>query len=284
MPSDKRERQRLNRAAADAQRDAALRRRRTIRLASTFVVVGFLVAVVLTLSPGGASDSANKGNKPTPAPTDSLVPAKTAELPSGCHDAPPPNEGPATLPSPAPHKYAQPSRTYHAVVHTNCGDITVTLDAKAAPTNVNNFIYLADKGYYNGLYWHRIVRNFVIQAGDPNGKTGVPPDGPGYTIPDEFPSKASVYTFGTVAMANSGQPDSAGGQFFVITHEAKFGKHPFDEPAGLAPRYSVLGHVSRSSFPVLERIQKTPVVGGTGPDQSEPVAPVFIEGMDVSGP
>jgi cyclophilin family peptidyl-prolyl cis-trans isomerase len=173
---------------------------------------------------------------------------------------------------------------YEAVIHTNCGDIKVTLNAKQAPETVNSFVYLAEKGFYDGLLWHRIVRNFVIQAGDPNGKNGVPPDGPGYTIEDEFPDRSNVYTFGTIAMANTGRPDSGGSQFFIVVHEGNKAKARFTQPAGLQPSYTVFGKVDRSSFPVLERIAKVPVEGGTDPvTQSEPVAPVFIESIDVAG-
>jgi peptidyl-prolyl cis-trans isomerase B (cyclophilin B) len=285
MPSDKRDRQRQNRALGNAERDRLLRRRRTTRLVAGVVIITILLVVAFTLFSGSSNNKSTTAHQAaTPSPTDTLVPTATSQLPTGCKNAKRPAQGPATLPSPAPGRYARSPKTYAATIHTNCGDIKLSLDAKQAPQTVNNFIYLANKGYYDGLYWHRIVQNFVIQAGDPNGKDGLPPDGPGYTIPDEYPAKSNQYTFGTIAMANSGQPHSGGGQFFFVVHEKKNakGSKRFSEPAGLQPQYSIFGKVSKSSFPVLERIAKTPVVGGTGQDQSEPVAPVFITSIDVS--
>ena len=253
-------------------------------MGGTIAIVVLAIVALTVISGGGNNSNASNGSKPTPSPTDSLAPAKAALLPAGCTNENRPAPGPSKLPSPAPGRYAKPNANYKATIRTNCGDIKVTLDGKAAPQTVNNFVYLADKGFYNGLYWHRIVRNFVIQAGDPNGKAGVPPDDAGYTIKDEFPPRPNEYTFGTLAMGNTGQPNSGGSQFFFIVHEKKTakGNKRFSEPAGLQPRYSLFGRASKSSFPVLERIAKTPVVGGTGPDQSEPVAPVFITSIDVT--
>lgn len=287
MPTQKRERQRENRALARSERDALLRKRRLVRLVTGLVVAAVLAGAALFFAPDAKNKKSTASSKhaASPAPTGPLAPAKAALLPAGCHDDARPQPGPTSLPSPQPNRYAKASGSYHAVIHTNCGDIEMTLDAKQAPKTVNNFVYLADKGFYDALYWHRIVRNFVIQGGDPNGRDGLPPDGPGYTIPDEYPTKSNEYTFGTVAMANSGQPNSGGSQFFVVVHEnknAKGGKR-FREPAGLQPRYSIFGKVDPGSFHVLEQIAKTPVVGGTGSDQNEPKAPVFITGISITG-
>ena len=92
----------------------------------------------------------------------------------------------------------------------------VRLDAKAAPHTVNNFVFLARQGFYDGLTFHRVVPGFVIQGGDPSGDgTG----GPGYTFADELPDDG--YPTGSVAMANSG-PGTNGSQFFVVTGDASF--------------------------------------------------------------
>lgn len=288
MPSSKRDRRRENRRLGEAARAAALRRRRLTRLGGLLVVVVALVIAAVAIASGGTHGKAAKHHSSpgaTPSPSGSLAPAKAGLLPRGCRNEPRPAPGPASLPSPSPGRYARPGHSYEAVIHTNCGDISMSLDPRAAPRTVNDFVYLARKGFYAGLYWHRIVRNFVIQAGDPNGLNGVPPDGPGYTIPDEYPPRPDLYTFGTVAMANTGQPHSGGSQFFIIVHENKKakGSKRFSQPAGLTPTYTIFGRVKPASYPVLERIAKTPVVGGTGPDQDEPVAPVFITGITVSG-
>ena len=75
----------------------------------------------------------------------------------------------------------------------------------------------------------------MIQSGDPNGQNGVPPDGPGYTIPDEPPEKSKEYVYGVVGMANSGQPNTGGSQFFIVTRK--------NGPAGYQPFYAIFGEV-----------------------------------------
>jgi cyclophilin family peptidyl-prolyl cis-trans isomerase len=99
--------------------------------------------------------------------------------------------------------------TYRVDIATDKGDIVMELDPKLAPQTVNNFVALARQGYYDGLTFHRVVPEFVIQGGCPQG-TGT--GGPGYKFADE-PVKGE-YTFGAVAMANAG-PDTNGSQFFV---------------------------------------------------------------------
>ena len=100
-----------------------------------------------------------------------------------------------------------------AVIETTKGKIEFELYADKAPLTVSNFVYLAELGYYNGLTFHRVVPNFVIQGGDPTG-TGT--GGPGYKFKDE--TVVGEYKAGTVAMANSG-PDSNGSQFFICLED-----------------------------------------------------------------
>lgn len=115
-----------------------------------------------------------------------------------------------------------------AVISTAKGTIEFELYADKAPKTVSNFIYLAGKGFYNGLTFHRVVPGFVIQGGDPKGDgTG----GPGYKFPDE--PVVGDYLNGTVAMANSG-PDSNGSQFFICLGDQK----------GLPKQYNLFGQVS----------------------------------------
>lgn len=98
---------------------------------------------------------------------------------------------------------------YRVTIHTDRGAIVMELDPQMAPQSVNNFVSLARRGYYDGLTFHRVVPEFVIQGGDPDG-TGR--GGPGYQFADE-PVRGD-YTLGAVAMANAG-PDTNGSQFFV---------------------------------------------------------------------
>jgi cyclophilin family peptidyl-prolyl cis-trans isomerase len=102
------------------------------------------------------------------------------------------------------------AKAYGATLVTSKGTIELSLDAKAAPTTVNNFVFLARDRYYDGLTFHRVEPGFVIQGGDPEG-TGT--GGPGYTIPDEASGLAHVK--GALAMAKSAEPDSAGSQFYI---------------------------------------------------------------------
>ena len=121
------------------------------------------------------------------------------------------------------------SKIYRTTVTTNRGTIVMDLDPQLAPATVNNFVGLARQGYYDGLTFHRVVPDFVIQGGCPEG-TGR--GGPGYRFDDELPPKGE-YTLGAVAMANSG-PHTNGSQFFVCISDCR------DK---LAPSYSLFGYV-----------------------------------------
>jgi len=103
------------------------------------------------------------------------------------------------------------SKAYSATFKTNHGDITLELFASKAPVTVNNFVFLARDGFFNGVIFHRVIPRFMIQGGDPDG-TGM--GGPGYKFQDEFDSSLGFDTTGILAMANSG-PATNGSQFFI---------------------------------------------------------------------
>ena len=128
---------------------------------------------------------------------------------------------------------------YQVVIGTNRGDITMELDPKLAPVTVNNFVSQAKAGFYTGLTFHRVVPEFVIQGGDPEG-TGR--GGPGYKFADE-PVKGE-YTLGALAMANAG-PDTNGSQFFICIDDCT------DK---LQPLYNLFGNVT-SGIEVAQAIQ-----------------------------
>ncbi|MFH0854869.1 MAG: peptidylprolyl isomerase [bacterium] len=116
-----------------------------------------------------------------------------------------------------------------AVIKTNYGDITVKFYAESSPVTVNNFMDLAKKGFYDGTKFHRVIKDFMIQGGDPNSKdddwTNDGMGGPDYKFQDEINSHKLVR--GSLAMANSG-PDTNGSQFFIVTADATSwldGKH-----------------------------------------------------------
>ncbi len=118
---------------------------------------------------------------------------------------------------------------YEATITTDRGTIVADLDPRLAPNTVNHFVVQARDGFYDGLTFHRVVPEFVIQGGDPEG-TGR--GGPGYTFADE-PVQGS-YTDGAVAMANAG-PDTNGSQFFICIDDCR---------SKLAPNYNLFGYVT----------------------------------------
>lgn len=120
------------------------------------------------------------------------------------------------------------TKIYRVTITTDRGEMVMDLDPQLAPNSVNNFVALARQGYYTGLTFHRVVPEFVIQGGCPEG-TGR--GGPGYRFPDE-PVRGE-YTLGAVAMANAG-PDTNGSQFFVCIDDCR---------RKLAPSYNLFGYV-----------------------------------------
>jgi cyclophilin family peptidyl-prolyl cis-trans isomerase len=112
-----------------------------------------------------------------------------------------------------PEMALKPGHDYHAVIVTGKGAIRVRLFAEEAPETVNNFVFLARDGYFDGTTFHRVIKDFMVQGGDPAG-TGA--GGPGYEIPDEFSPDLKHDRPGILSMANRG-PNTGGSQFF-ITH------------------------------------------------------------------
>ena len=137
-----------------------------------------------------------------------------------------------------PEQVIDPSRTYQATIATDKGDIVISLDPARAPRSVNNFVFLARDGYYDGLTFHRVVPDFVIQAGCPEGSGR---GGPGYRFEDE--PVQGEYIPGAVAMANAG-PDTNGSQFFICT---------VDDRHKLAKSYNLFGQVTKG-MDVVEQI------------------------------
>ena len=129
-----------------------------------------------------------------------------------------------------PEQVIDPARKYQATIATDKGDIVISLDAARAPKSVNNFVFLARDGYYDGLTFHRVVPDFVIQGGCPEGSGR---GGPGYRFEDE--PVQGEYIAGAVAMANAG-PDTNGSQFFICT---------VDDRHKLAKSYNLFGQVTK---------------------------------------
>ncbi|MBI1862640.1 peptidylprolyl isomerase [Candidatus Microgenomates bacterium] len=156
------------------------------------------------------------------------------------------------------------SKSYTAVLHTNQGDITIELNAKQTPITVNNFVYLAKQKFYDGTIFHRVIRGFMIQGGDP---TGTGSGGPGYRFDDE--PFEGTYDRGTVAMANAG-PDTNGSQFFIM-----------HQKMGLQPDYVIFGHVTEGMDTVDKIATTETTVGGDGAN-SKPVKPMTIKSVDIT--
>jgi len=148
-------------------------------------------------------------------------------------------------------------KSYTAVLETTDGNITIELNAKATPVTVNNFVYLAKKNFYNNTIFHRVIKGFMIQGGDPEGTGG---GGPGYRFDDE--KFDGEYSRGTIAMANAG-PNTNGSQFFIM-HK--------DYP--LPKNYVIFGKVIEG-IEVVDKIAESPTVQD-GAENSTPVTPVKV--------
>ena len=166
----------------------------------------------------------------------------------------------------APAMKVDPAKTYTATIETNKGTITAELFPADAPNTVNNFVCLADDGYFDGTPFHRIVKGFVIQGGDPTG-TGM--GGPGYKFNDEPISRD--YERGTLAMANAG-PNTNGSQFFVV----------LDDLRGKLPKnYTIFGKVTEG-LDVVDAIANTPTSVGRSGENSTPNEPITVEKITIS--
>ncbi|MEA2615770.1 MAG: peptidyl-prolyl cis-trans isomerase [Chloroflexota bacterium] len=238
------------------------RSRTALAVAVLAVVVAGLVVVGVIFnrvagkdsSPGvaSASPSPTAQISATPAPTAAPTPAAATVAYADCSKA---SFGPPLAPFQPPaadlHKYsaAPPmqlaiGRLYQATITTPRGRIVLCLQPTLALASVNNFVALARNHFYDGLTFHRVEANFVIQGGDPKGDgTG----GPGYSFPDEPVHNA--YVDGAVAMANSG-PNTNGSQFFICTGT---------QCSSLQPQYNLFGRVE-SGLDIAKLTQKGDVM------------------------
>lgn len=161
-----------------------------------------------------------------------------------------------------PQMMIDKAKEYTATIKTDAGDIVVALTAKETPITVNNFVFLAREKFYDGTIFHRTIRGFMIQGGDPDG-TGR--GGPGYRFADE--PYTGEYVRGTVAMANAG-PDTNGSQFFIMHGDNS-----------LPPNYVIFGKVI-TGMDVVDKIAEAPTKsGGEG---SSPVALVRMQTVTIS--
>ena len=161
-----------------------------------------------------------------------------------------------------------PAHRYIATMTTSDGMITVQLLPKVAPIAVNSFVFLARHHYFDGIIFHRIVKSFVIQTGDPTG-TGF--GGPGYHFKDE--KVTQKYLPGTVAMANSGS-NSNGSQFFIVTGTAAASQ--------LKPLFTIFGRVV-AGMAAVHKIENTPVQPNPGNGElSTPAHDVYLKHVTIT--
>jgi cyclophilin family peptidyl-prolyl cis-trans isomerase len=166
--------------------------------------------------------------------------------------------------SPPPMQLAE-GRKYTATLQTTKGPIIIELLAADAPRTVNNFVFLAREGYYDGVPFHRVIKGFMIQTGDPTG-TGT--GGPGYRFEDEPVTRA--YAPGTVAMANAG-PNTNGSQFFIVHG---------DGGRGLPPNYTIFGQVLAGQD-VVNALANVPVQASPRGERSVPTEDLRINRVTI---
>ncbi|MGA2750121.1 MAG: peptidylprolyl isomerase [Verrucomicrobiota bacterium] len=161
-----------------------------------------------------------------------------------------------------------------AILKTSAGEMVIEFWPEVAPKTVENFISLARKGFYDGTCFHRIVKGFMIQGGDPLTKDPAAEQrwgtgDPGYKLKAEFNERPHVR--GVISMARSQDPDSAGCQFFICLADARF----------LDRQYTAFGKLSKGDE-VLGKIGDTPTKRGPGGENSRPSSRVSLESVTIS--
>jgi cyclophilin family peptidyl-prolyl cis-trans isomerase len=276
MPSDKRARKRAAREVKIAAMQRQQKRRSTVRRTITvLVLVGVAGGIYVLVGSGntpkptagttGTSSTVASSTTSTVAATSTTVAtaqstADAAAVAAGC-----PHDPTQVLKTPtykaAPAMSIDTSKTYTATVKTDVGTFVITFDAKESPISVNNFVFLAQKGFFNCVSFHRVIPNFVVQGGDPTG-TGT--GGPGYEYAEKGPPPAAntamQYPLGSVAMANSNSPATTdpttnGSQFFIVTGA---------QGESLPPDYTLFGQVT-SGMNVVDQISTDGSASGTPP-------------------
>ncbi|TLS53226.1 peptidylprolyl isomerase [Paenibacillus antri] len=199
-----------------------------------------------------------------------LILTTAAAMSAGCGTQPAQEQGSGggerqTSFDKAPEMQIDEAKSYEAVVKTSKGEFTIELFAKDAPVTVNSFVFLSRQKYYEGIVFHRIVPDYIIQTGDP---TGTGRGGPGYSFEDEL-GGPHEYGPGIVAMANAGA-NTNGSQFFICTGE-------WSKKLNEIPNYTIFGRIKDGMDTVLA-IGATPV-GGMNNDT--PQEKITIESITI---
>lgn len=182
---------------------------------------------------------------------------------------------PTTMNQTSTKQYSSPpdmvidtNKSYRATIKTNKGDMNIELFATESPKTVNNFIFLSREGFYDNTPFHRAIRDFMIQGGDPTG-TGT--GGPGYRFADE--SITRDYKRGTLAMANAG-PNTNGSQFFIMHKDSNT----------LPKDYVIFGQIvaDDNSYKTLDALLETPVTVGMSGERSKPTEDLRITQITIT--
>ena len=255
-------------AAAAAKRKQAQRKRLAIGV-STAVLLVLGVSVFVSSGNGtkvASGTSTTVVSKAPPAVLKPVAPGATITGDTPCPKADGTSDRTTTFAKPPPNCLT-PGKTYSAEFNTSKGKFTISLDTKAAPNTVNNFVVLARYHFYDGIPFHRVVPGFVIQGGDPLA-SGL--GGPGYKFDDELP-KAGSYKIGSVAMANSG-PNTNGSQFFIIVGDAG---------TSLQPQFTLFGQVTEG----MDIVKSIEAVGtaetSTDPNGGKPTQAIIISSITI---
>jgi cyclophilin family peptidyl-prolyl cis-trans isomerase len=163
-----------------------------------------------------------------------------------------------------PAMQLEEGKDYGAVLHTSKGDIVIDLFETEAPRTVNNFVFLANQGYFANVPFHRVIKGFMVQTGDP---TGTGRGGPGYRFSDEPVTRE--YVRGTVAMANAGA-NTNGSQFFIVHADYPLPKN-----------YTIFGIVV-DGWDALDAIANVPVGPSSSGENSRPAEPVSVESVEIT--
>lgn len=228
-------------------------------LVPAMVIMGGAVLLFANKKTPATQPATESNNSQTSANTEALNPEATSSSETV-------NEKPLIDLS----KYKTPimiidqKKTYTAIMKTSAGDIEIALNVNMTPVTVNNFVFLAKKNFYDNTIFHRAIKGFMIQGGDPQG-TGA--GGPGYQFNDE--PFTGEYLRGTLAMANAG-PNTNGSQFFIM--------HA-DYP--LPPNYVIFGKVIKG-LDVVDKIAEAPVEMSPSGENSKPVTPVKVLSVEIS--
>ena len=284
MPNKRsRDRQLAKLAQRRAEERHRQHRKRLIVIAVVLgvVLVGGGVVAIAALTGGTPAARATATPKPTSTPspvafkkTGTVKPNVKPPKKVACGGSVPPAAGgPKPQWSTVPKNSIDPKKTYEATMVTSCGTITMKLAPKDAPIAVNNFVFLAQHHFYDGTWFHRIAKGFVIQGGDPAGDGS---GGPGYRFTTETnPTTKFADASGLLAYANGG-PDTNGSQFFVT-----LGKQPnLDPPNG---PYTIFGKVT-GGLAALNQIANVPTTASpSNPnEQSQPLQAVYVERVTIS--